>query len=656
MTENKTHTLSKSDFKIARDCPQKLLYKKNDYPTNNDGNEFLQMLAEGGYIVGKMAQVMYEHFAKENGYACHEFTSKEKQKYAIEETEKWLKENEKVVLFEPAIKAGQKIIRIDILIKNGNHFQILEVKAKSHDSSNGDDEEDKKSDTKKKLKEYIEDVAYQKMVLAEWLEIHADDYPNPKIDSYLFMPDKSRYTQIDNLASWFEVSERIQIGNFNSIEVSFLKPGREKELWEEGNSILQKLDVNNDVETMMKDDIVTNTNNYLSILYKGFIEDREALISKKCFGCEFKNPDNPEKDGYGQCLDKRAYAENHISELYFGGSIGGKNNPLVDSKLKVNKTLTIFDFDVSEFKTTKGLIGSRNERQIIQYTNTQENKEFFHEDMADYLQDWQFPLHFIDFETLTCAIPHHKGMRPYEMIAFQWSCHTIEKPGDEPIHSEWINTEPTFPNFRFAESLMKQIGTNGTPLMWATHENTVLKGILGQLENVDQYQPGYKNEPLKEWLLDITKRKGEKNKVINEGRLIDMNDFTLKNYFHPYMKGKTSIKKTLPAVWNHNPYLHEVPYFKTYYKLGEDGHVLNPYETLKYHWDLSEFEKAEMNETVKEGSAAMRAYQEMLFGKGQKDAQTKERLKQELLNYCKLDTMAMIMIWKHWVTHLKLYI
>ncbi|MBK7640866.1 MAG: DUF2779 domain-containing protein [Bacteroidetes bacterium] len=40
-----------------------------------------------------------------------------------------------------------------------------------------------------------------------------------------------------------------------------------------------------------------------------------------------------------------------------------------------------------------------------------------------------------------------------------------------------------FPNFRFAESLMKQIGETGTPLMWATHENTVLRKILEQLEN-----------------------------------------------------------------------------------------------------------------------------------------------------------------------------
>ena len=48
------------------------------------------------------------------------------------------------------------------------------------------------------------------------------------------------------------------------------------------------------------------------------------------------------------------------------------------------------------------------------------------------LKRWEYPLHFIDFETTISALPFHKGMRPYEAVAFQWSCHTIKKPGSEP--------------------------------------------------------------------------------------------------------------------------------------------------------------------------------------------------------------------------------
>lgn len=638
-------TLSKSDFKLASDCPQKLLYKKAGYKSMNDENEFLQILAEGGYIVGKMAQVMYEQFAAENGYACKEITSDRKSGEAIKETEELLKINDKIILFEPAISVGQKIIRIDVLIKNKNSFTILEVKAKSHETLDDDDESGKTAQ-EKKLKEYIEDVAYQTLVLREFLDKHAELYPNATISSNLLMPNKSNTTQIENLASWFQIGSRIKIGDFNSITVNFLQPGREEELWENGNGILQILDVNERVNSMMPE-IRERTALFLDYLNNAQQPEIEALISKKCFGCEFKDP---EQDGYKECLDNRAYAENHISELYHCGTVGGTKEPLVNSLLKNNQPLTIFNFAETDFIPKNGS-GSRSDRQIIQYRNTREQNEYFSEDMKDELEDnYNYPLHFIDFETLTCAIPHHKGMRPYETIAFQWSCHTIEEPGYAPVHSEWINTETSFPNFRFAESLMQQIGDKGTPLMWATHENTVLKKILEQLENADNYVSGYKNEKLKNWLLGITRQK-EKKVVIRPGRLLDMNAFTLAHYFHPYMKGKTSIKKTLPAVWNFNAYLHDIPYFKQYFKLDEDGNILSPYETLKHRWDEIEFETAENYETVKEGSGAMRAYQEMLFGKGKTDAAVKDRLKQELLNYCQLDTMAMVIIWHHWKTH-----
>ena len=52
-------TLSKSDFKVAQSCVTKLYYKKKRYPTTNDGNEYMQLLAEGGYMVGKLAQLLY---------------------------------------------------------------------------------------------------------------------------------------------------------------------------------------------------------------------------------------------------------------------------------------------------------------------------------------------------------------------------------------------------------------------------------------------------------------------------------------------------------------------------------------------------------------------------------------------------------------------
>src|ERR1700679_993641 len=90
-------TLSKSDFKIARDCPTKLYYKKKDYPNSNEENEYMMYLAEGGYLIGKYAQLLYP-----NGV---EVKTNNGTGYALEETKELLTNNKKITLFEPAIES-----------------------------------------------------------------------------------------------------------------------------------------------------------------------------------------------------------------------------------------------------------------------------------------------------------------------------------------------------------------------------------------------------------------------------------------------------------------------------------------------------------------------------------------------------------------------
>jgi hypothetical protein len=239
-------------------------------------------------------------------------------------------------------------------------------------------------------------------------------------------------------------------------------------------------------------------------------------------------------------------------------------------------------------------------------------------------------------------MPFHKGMRPFELIAFQWSCHTIDAPGAQPRHEEFIYTDAEFPNFKFAESLMNCIGMTGTPLMWATHENTVLRTIYYQM---DEY--GYQNSKLKDWLQMTIKDE----KLGTEGRFIDMNAFTLNHYFHPEMKGKTSIKKVLPAIWNNNQFLHEIPYLQKYSIKDLEDQVLDPYDTL---FNLANAKMRELDEEkeiqsqdVKGGTGAMRAFYRIRFDNSI-SKEHKEELKHRLLEYCKLDTMAMVIIWFYW--------
>lgn len=609
--EKKVNYLSKSDFKVAQTCATKLFYKKNNYPNAMSENEYMQMLADGGYLIGKYAQLMYPN-GKE--------VAQGNPQLAFQETEQHL-EKEGIILFEAAIISRGKVIRIDILKKDKNKYEILEVKAKSGDSED---------DNKKIDAEYMDDVVFQYYVLHEYLTDKG--IRNFTIDSYLLMPDKSYHVRLDKLPMLFkDVTKKSIDSNFRKKEYEFAYPlngEQHKQLIDDNFLTLLNL---NDYVLKNLNRIESNAHIYLNSLNP--LKKIAVPINKNCFKCEYKI-EQKENNGFRECWGKLADISPSISELYHLGTIA---NDLADTKIKEGK-VSLFDIQEEELVSAKGSVGKRNIRQLIQLQNARANTEYFSDAMKSEMKSLAYPLYFIDFETSTYTMPYYAGMRPYELLAFQWSCHRVDSPGAIPVHSEWINTENNFPNFRFAESLMQAIGENGTPLMWSHHENTVLTAILKQAE-----ARGYKNQKVINWLSNIIKLTDDKKKVLSNGRLFDQNKFCHEHYFHPYMKGKTSIKKVLPAVWNHNPLLHQIPYFTTYFAKDAHGNVISPYDTLKSVSDVIE----DQDEIIKEGTAAMRAYHQMMFEE-KEGSPAFENKKQLLLQYCKLDTMAMVIIWEHW--------
>ena len=122
----KPRYLTKSRFKLAFKCPRKLFYtgKKDIYQDTMADDAFLEMLAEGGYQVGALAKLRYPDGIEipETDHATAEAATEA------------LLARDRVVLFEPAIRVGNFFIRIDILVKDGNRFELIEVKAKSYNS------------------------------------------------------------------------------------------------------------------------------------------------------------------------------------------------------------------------------------------------------------------------------------------------------------------------------------------------------------------------------------------------------------------------------------------------------------------------------------------------------------------------------------------
>jgi len=591
---NLKNILSKTDFKVGNDCPTKLYYRKMNYSSSKENNEYLEYLAEGGYAVGKMATLYFEE-----GIRIDNSTGVEQ---AIKQTQVEL-QKDSCILFEAAFKSGNKLGVIDILIKEKGCIQLIEVKSKGYDPA-------KKIESQ--WKELIPDIAFQKIIVEEL-------YPNHKIECYVLAPDKSKSTSIEGLNSMFKLIDFKTKNGFNFFDIVY--EGSKYKLLED--QLLTKVSVDDAINKKIQ-----GLRQDLENLEKSIspeIKKIKTKISKKCFDCEY------EHSGKKECWAHMPTSKTALEDLYHIGTIKITKTPLVNQLIEEKKS-SIFDVPLEALK------GKRGERQLLQIEHTKSNTEWFGPELSGTINSWKYPLHFIDFETSTSALPFHKGMKPYEMSAFQWSCHTIPYEGAEPLHTEWLNLEPTFPGFKFAESLMAQIGTTGTTLMWSSHENTTLRNIYKQM---DKYK--YNNPALREWLEIIVKFNAE-----DSGALVDMNELCKEQYFHPYMKGRTSIKWTLPAVLKSNKSKRTIDWLKNFstsinlLSLDKENYIEDPYK------NLPSIDILEHAETVNEGTGAMRAYEDMLFGKAKEDKTLKAEYEIALRNYCKLDTLAMLIIWEHW--------
>jgi hypothetical protein len=297
--------------------------------------------------------------------------------------------------------------------------------------------------------------------------------------------------------------------------------------------------------------VISNTQIYLDSIVDG-LQKIETPIDKGCKTCEYRASAHDDRDGFGECWQELADVDPHILDLYHVGRVGGVQTPLVNQMIQQG-TVSMYDLPLELLED-----GVYKTRQLVQIKHTSENTEWVSEQLIDILTRFKYPLHFIDFETSRLAIAPNSSMQPFEQVAFQWSCHTIPSPDAAPIHTDWLNTSDHFPNFKFARALMEQLGNQGTIFTWAPHENAVLRDIYNQMETY-----GHEDPELQQWLrrtAQVTKK--------GKSKLQDMYAITLDHYFHPLMKGKTSLKCVLPAIWSTNPYLHELDWLKLFQTRG----------------------------------------------------------------------------------------
>lgn len=281
--------------------------------------------------------------------------------------------------------------------------------------------------------------------------------------------------------------------------------------------------------------------------------------------------------------------------------------------------------------------------------------------MAQEMNGWNYPLHFIDFETAAVALPFHVGMRPFESVAFQFSHHILEQDGTLRHAGEFLLAEAgQFPNYKFASALKADLsGDEGSVFMWANHENTILTHIIGQLKNRDDAPED--RDDLIVFLQALVKG--------GQRAMIDLRTVAQKGYFHPSTKGSNSIKKVLPAVLESSAYLRErysqpiygaaggIPSLNfrdmVWWTQDDHGLVEDPYKKLKNSdvtGQLTDVMDDDDLDIIGGGEASM-AYGRLQFETLNED--TRSALKAKLLRYCELDTLAMAMIVEAWNSEIR---
>ncbi len=190
----------------------------------------------------------------------------------------------------------------------------------------------------------------------------------------------------------------------------------------------------------------------------------------------------------------------------------------------------------------------------------------------------EHPVFFLDFETVSPAVPRYAGTRPYQAIPFQWSCHT-RSAGGELGHREYLCREDKDPREEFARALLEALGSRGTIFTYAGYEKRVVRELAEHLPM------------LRDRLLALPERFKDLHALLRGG------------YYHPALRGSFSLKAVLPAV--------------------APGMA---YDGLE----------------IREGGQASLAYLRTLDPAT--PAKERERVRQDLLAYCRQDTLAMVVI------------
>ena len=215
-------------------------------------------------------------------------------------------------------------------------------------------------------------------------------------------------------------------------------------------------------------------------------------------------------------------------------------------------------------------------------------KEFINpEGIRKFLNKLTYPLYFLDFETMQDAVPQYDGAKVYAQITFQYSLHIKRNETAPCEHREFLApNDGSDPRRALAEQLCRDIPKDVCTLAYN------MQFERGRIQELAALYPD-----LAQHLLNIAD---------NIKDLID--PFRAGDYYVPAMGGSFSIKSVLPALF---PNDSELDYHNLDDRCQNGGDAMTIFPRIK--------------DMAPEEAAASR---------------------QALLDYCKLDTWAMVKVWE----------
>ena len=257
-----------------------------------------------------------------------------------------------------------------------------------------------------------------------------------------------------------------------------------------------------------------------------------------------------------------------------------ENNPLTlyyFNKAKAFELIHNGQLDIQKLPPSANL----GDKQRIQIDAQRSRKPHVDkEGIRKFLERIEYPLYYLDFETMGTAIPLYDDVRPYEQIAFQYSLHIVDSEGKKPRYESYLADGKSDPRLEILKKLKKLLGDHGSIVAYnAPFEKDKLKKASDVFA---EYAKWYQSV---------------------EPRFLDLlAPFKSFYYYHPDQHGSASIKAVLPVL------------------------------TGKSYKGLE----------IAEGGTASLEYLRVTYG--DVDEKERQKVRRQLEKYCALDTEGMIWI------------